>query len=283
MKRGDLIRLNKLNKEIKTSILIRTGFFLFRECTIMQNQKSRRRTLMDERIALVTGSSKGIGRDIAIRLAEVCSGVAVHYMNNRKAAEKVADRITEKGKISACFQADLTREKEAVSLVRNVEEKFGKIDILVNNFGPILVKPWEEVTSYEWELVFRANLLSSLHCTKAVLPGMRKREWGRIVNLGYSRVEQLAAFSTITPYAVAKTGLLILTRSVAASEASAGITVNMVSPGLMKGGILPESRDIPRGRLGKFKDVSRAVMFLASDEADFITGTNLIVAGGWKI
>ncbi len=238
---------------------------------------------MDERIALVTGSSKGIGRDIAIRLAEVCSGVAVHYMNNRKAAEKVADRITEKEKLSACFQADLTREKEAVSLVRNVEEKFGKIDILVNNFGPILVKPWEEVTSYEWELVFRANLLSALHCTKAVLPGMRKREWGRIVNLGYSRVEQLAAFSTITPYAVAKTGLLILTRSAAASEASAGITVNMVSPGLMKGGILPESRDIPRGRLGKFKDVSRAVMFLASDEADFVTGTNLIVAGGWKI
>ncbi len=238
---------------------------------------------MDKRIALVTGSSKGIGRDIAIRLAEVCSGVAVHYMNNRQAAEKVVDRIKEKGKHSESFQADLTKEKEAVSLIRNVEEKFGKVDILVNNFGPILVKPWEQVTSFEWELVLRANLLSALYCLKAVLPGMRKREWGRIVNLGYSRVEQLVAFSTITPYAIAKTGLLILTRSVAASEASAGITVNMVSPGLMKGGILPESRDIPRGRLGKFKDVSHAVLFLVSEEADFITGTNLVVAGGWKI
>jgi 3-oxoacyl-[acyl-carrier protein] reductase len=238
---------------------------------------------MDKRIALVTGSSKGIGRDIAIRLAEVCSGVAVHYMIKTQAAEKVVDRIKEKGKLSESFRADLTKEKEAVSLIRNVEEKFGKIDILVNNFGPILVKPWEQVTSFEWELVLRANLLSALYCLKAVLPGMRKREWGRIVNLGYSRVEQLVAFSTITPYAIAKTGLLILTRSVAASEASAGITVNMVSPGLMKGGILPESRDIPRGRLGKFKDVSHAVLFLVSEEADFITGTNLVVAGGWKI
>jgi 3-oxoacyl-[acyl-carrier protein] reductase len=238
---------------------------------------------MDKRIALVTGSSKGIGRDIAIRLAEVCSGVAVHYMNNTQAAEKVVDRIKEKGKLSESFRADLTKEKEAVSLIRNVEEKFGKVDILVNNFGPILVKPWEKVTSFEWELVLRANLLSALYCLKAVLPGMRKREWGRIVNLGYSRVEQLVAFSTITPYAIAKTGLLILTRSAAASEASAGITVNMVSPGLMKGGILPESRDIPRGRLGKFKDVSHAVLFLVSEEADFITGTNLVVAGGWKI
>jgi 3-oxoacyl-[acyl-carrier protein] reductase len=238
---------------------------------------------MDKRIALVTGSSKGIGRDIALRLADLCSGVAVHYMNNRKAAEKVVDRIKEQKKLSACFQADLTREKEAVSLVRNVEEKFGGVDILVNNFGPILVKPWEKVTSFEWELVLRANLLSALYCLKGVLPGMRKKEWGRIVNLGYSRVEQLVAFSTITPYAIAKTGLLILTRSVAASEAAAGITVNMVSPGLMKGGILPESRDIPRGRLGKFKDVSHAVLFLVSEEADFITGTNLVVAGGWKI
>ena len=239
--------------------------------------------MMSEKIVLVTGSSKGIGRDIALRLTGLCSGVAVHYMSNRKAAEKVVDRIKEQKKLSACFQSDLTKEKEAVSLIRNVEEKFGRIDILVNNFGPILVKPWEKVMSYEWELVLRANLLSALYCMKAVLPGMRKREWGRIVNLGYSRVEQLVAFSTITPYAVAKTGLLILTRSVAAAEASAGITVNMVSPGLMKGGILPESKDIPRGRLGKFKDVSRAVLFLASEEADFITGTNLVVAGGWKI
>jgi len=238
---------------------------------------------MKDKIALATGSSRGIGRDIALKLADVTSGVAVHYKSNRKAAEEVARKIREKGKLGASFRADLTKEREATALVRKVEEKFSKIDILVNNFGPILVKSWEKVTSLEWDYILHSNLLSSLYCLRAVLLGMRKRKWGRIVNLGYSRAEQLVAFSTITPYAIAKTGLLILTRSVAASEASAGITVNMVSPGLMEGGILPESKSVPRGRLGKFEDVSSAVLFLVSEEADFISGTNLIVAGGWKI
>jgi 3-oxoacyl-[acyl-carrier protein] reductase len=209
--------------------------------------------------------------------------VAVHYKNNRDAAEKVAKKIREKGKVVSCFRADLTKEKEALVLVSKVEDKFGKIDILVNNFGPILVKSWEKVTSSEWDYILQSNLMSALYCLKAVLPGMRKRKWGRIINLGYSRAEQLVAFSKITPYAIAKTGLLILTRSVAASEASAGITVNMVSPGLMEGGILPESKSVPRGRLGKLEDISSAVLFLVSEEADFISGTNLIVAGGWKI
>ena len=238
---------------------------------------------MKDKIALVTGSSRGIGRDIALKLADVNSGVAVHYKKNKNAAEKIVKKIKEKGKLAACFRADLTKEKEALALVRKVEEKFGKIDILVNNFGPILVKPWEKVSSSEWDYILHSNLMSALYCLKAVLPGMRKRKWGRIINLGYSRVEQLVAFSKITPYAIAKTGLLILTRSVAASEASAGITVNMVSPGLVEGGILPESKSFPKGRLGKFEDISNAVLFLVSEEADFISGTNLVVAGGWKI
>ncbi len=238
---------------------------------------------MKDKIALVTGSSRGIGRDIALKLADVTSGVAVHYKNSRNAAEKVVKKIREKGKTATCFRADLTKEREALALVRKVEEKFGRIDILVNNFGPILVKSWEKVTSAEWDYILHSNLMSALYCLKTVLPGMRERKWGRIINLGYSRAEQLVAFSTITPYAIAKTGLLILTRSVAASEGLAGITVNMVSPGLMEGGILPESKSVPKGRLGKFEDVSSAVLFLVSDEADFISGTNLIVAGGWKI
>jgi len=238
---------------------------------------------MKERIALVTGSSQGIGREIALRLAKVVSGVAVHYKSNRKAASEVVKEIRNKGKLSASFQADLLKEKESSALVKKVEKKFGKIDILVNNFGPILVKPWEKVTPSEWDFILRGNLSTALSCLKAVLPGMRERKWGRIINLGYSRAEQLVAFPTITPYAIAKTGLLILTRTAAATEASAGITVNMISPGLMEGGILPGKKSIPKSQLGKFKDVAEAVLFLISEEAHFITGTNLIVSGGWKI
>lgn len=236
-----------------------------------------------DRVALVTGSSRGIGRSIAGTLAEVVGGVAVHYFRRRQDAEAVVREVSEKGSLGIAFQGDLNQESEARILVRNVTKAFGRLDILVNNFGPILVKPWLEVAVAEWEAVFRSNLLSALSCIQEVLPEMRKRKWGRIINIGYSRVEHLGAFQSITPYAVAKTGLLILTRSVAASEASSGITVNMVSPGLMEDGILPAAQKIPAGRMGKNEDVSSAVLFLASEKAGYITGTNIAVAGGWKL
>lgn len=238
---------------------------------------------MKEKVALVTGSSRGLGRAIALKLADFVSGVAVHYHFRKKAAGEVVKEIEGKGKKSAAFAADLTRKDEVNGLISDVKKKFNSIDILINNFGPILVKPWERVTNAEWEYILRGNLGSALYCLKAVLPGMKERKWGRIINIGYSRVEQLVAFSSITPYAIAKTGLLILTRSAAASVSSSGITVNMVSPGLMEGGVLPLGRKTKKGRLGKFKDVAEAVLFLVSEKADYITGTNLIVAGGWKI
>ena len=236
-----------------------------------------------EKIALVTGSSRGLGRNIALRLAGVVDGVAVHYENSRKRALEVVKAIGEKGKKSAAFQADLMKEKEASVLVKRVEERFGRIDILINNFGPLLVKPWQELTAKDWEYMLQGNLESAFFCLKAAIPGMKRRKWGRVINIGYSRAEQLVAFSSITPYAIAKTGLLILTRSVAASVASSGITVNMVSPGLMEEGILPPAKSVPKRRLGRFEDISEAVLFLVSEKAGYITGTNLIVAGGWKI
>jgi len=238
---------------------------------------------LDNKIALVTGSSRGIGREIAVKVADVISGIAVHYMSDRAAAQEVVKKIRKRGKQAECFRADLTKERQASAMVRKVEEKLGKVDILVNNFGPILVKSWEKVTSSEWDFVLNGNLASALFCLKAVLPSMRKRKWGRIINLGYSRAEQLVAFSTITPYAIAKTGLLILTRTVSASESERGITVNMVSPGLIEGGILPKDKSISEKKLGKFENVADAVLFLISEQAGFITGANLIVAGGWKI
>lgn len=238
---------------------------------------------MEEKIALVTGSSRGIGRDIALRIAETVGGVAVHYFSRREAALGVVETIRQKGKRSAAFRANLSSERSAALLIRRVQKRFGRLDILINNFGPILVRPWKKVTTKEWESVYRNNLLSALFCMKAALPGMRRRKWGRIVNLGYSRVEQLTAFATITPYAIAKTGLLLLTRTVAQTEAPVGITVNMVSPGLMEGGVLPKDDHVPAGRLGKYADVSSAVLFLVSEDVGFVTGTNLIVAGGWKL
>jgi 3-oxoacyl-[acyl-carrier protein] reductase len=224
-----------------------------------------------------------LGKNIAIRLADSVAGVAVHFKSDRNSAKKTVEEIKAKGKPSRAFQADLTLEDQAGTFINKVEKEFGRIDILVNNVGPILTKPWIRLNAEDWDAMWRGNLGSAFFCLKATLQGMRKRKWGRIINFGFSRVEQLSAYNEIVPYAAAKTGLLILTRSVARSVASEGITVNMVSPGLIEGGILPKNRQIPAGRLGTYDDVSSAVGFLVSDQAGYITGTNLIVSGGWKI
>jgi 3-oxoacyl-[acyl-carrier protein] reductase len=238
---------------------------------------------MSLRIALVTGASRGIGREIALRLAEDVSGVAVHFLERREEAQEVAAAIRQKGKLSAVFRADLTKKAQAAGLVRKVEEKFSQIDVLVNNVGPLLVKPWDQLDVSDWEHVFRGNLLGSYFCLKSVLPGMRTRKWGRIVNIGYSRAEHLGSFPTIVPYAVSKTGLLVLTRTAAVSEAGHGVTVNMVSPGLMKGGVLPRTANFSESQVGSPADVAEAVAYLASDRASSVTGTNLIVSGTWKM
>lgn len=238
---------------------------------------------MSLRIALVTGASRGIGRAIALRLADDVSGVAVHFCSRREEAQDLAAAIRAKGKLSAVFRADLTKKTQAAGLVKKVEERFARIDVLVNNVGPFLVKPWDQLDVSDWERVLRGNLLSSYFCIRAALPGMRRRKWGRVVNIGYSRAEQLASFPTIAPYAAAKTGLLILTRTAAAAEAANGITVNMVSPGLIKGGAMPQVRNLPETRIGTVEDVAEAVAFLASDRAATVTGTHMVVAGTWKM
>ena len=238
---------------------------------------------MSLRIALVTGASRGIGRAIALRLAEDVSGVAVHYFSRRDEAQELAAAIRGKGKLSAVFRADLTKKAQAAGLVKKVEERFARVDVLVNNVGPFLVKPWDQLEVADWERALRGNLLGPYFCMKAALPGMRKRKWGRVVNIGYSRAEQIGSFPTIAPYAVAKTGLLTLTRTAAVAEVGNGITVNMVSPGLIRGGALPQARTITESQLGTFEDVAGAVAYCASDAAAAVTGTNLIVSGTWKM
>ncbi len=238
-----------------------------------------------QRVALVTGSSRGLGRAIALRLADedAVSGVTVHYRSDREAALEVARLVRAKGKRSTVIWADLNQEKHCGRMVRTAEQRLGRVDILVNNFGPFLVKPWDAVTSAEWQKIHQGNFLSGLPCLTAALPEMRARGWGRVVNIGYPRVEQWAAFPGILPYAAAKAALLLLTRTAAAAEAGSGVTVNMVSPGLLRGGRLPAGKKIPKGLIGERSDVAEAVAYLVSDRAAAVTGTNTIVAGTWKL
>ena len=234
------------------------------------------------RVALVTGGAKAMGRAIALALAPQVSAVAVHYRGSAKEASETVAGIERLGRRAAAFGADLTEESRAADLVRSVEEAFGRLDVLINNVGPFLVKPWLELTREDWDAMLKSVLESAYFCMKAALPGMRKRGWGRVINIGYGRIERLGSFPTILPYAVAKTGLLVLTRTAAVSEVANGITVNMVSPGLIEGGILPAGK-IPLSSIGTIADVARAVAYLASDEASAVSGANLPVAGTWKM
>ncbi len=240
---------------------------------------------MKQRVALITGAGQGIGRQIALRIGhdETVETVAVHYRKNLAQAQAVAAELRDMGKEAACFRADLEKKSQAAGLVKKIEDKYGRLDILVNNVGPFVVKRWDDLDVSDWEKALRGNLIGSYFCLKAVLPGMRARKWGRVVNIGYSRAEQHTAFPTILPYAAAKSGLLLLTRTAAVSEAPNGITVNMVSPGLIKGGSMPRIKDLEESRIGTAGDVAEAVCWLASDAAAAVTGTNTIVAGTWKM
>ncbi|MCP2520163.1 SDR family oxidoreductase [Candidatus Aminicenantes bacterium AC-335-K20] len=236
--------------------------------------------MLEGKVALITGANRGLGKEISLALAKRGASIAIHYFKNRNLAESLKKQI---GKNAEIYHADLMDEKEIFELVRRISAEMGEIDILINNFGPFIYKKWEEISFEEWDYIIRGNLNSAFICSKAVIPGMRRKKWGRIINIGYNRVEQIVAFPNITPYAIAKTGLLILTRTMAKTEAPYKITVNMVSPGLMEEGIKPEEFEIPMGRYCSFEDVIEAIIFLISDGANYITGTNIIVGGGWKI
>ncbi len=235
------------------------------------------------KVALVTGSTRGIGHAIALTLAECGARVAIVGRDAAK-AEDVAAQI---GGGALGFGCDVSVPGEVTALVAAVEERCGSLDILVNNAGITRDNLMLRIKDEDWDAVINANLRSAFVATRAASRGMMKRRWGRIINI--TSVVGLMGNKGQTNYAASKAGLIGLTKSVARELASRNILCNAVAPGFietdMTAAMAPEARtamsqEIPLERLGSPSDVARAVAFLSSDSASYITGQVLVVDGG---
>ena len=243
--------------------------------------------LLDGKTALVTGASRGIGRAIALCLAAEGARVAINYAGNVKAAEEVKASVEAAGGTAILCQADIADSAAVEAMISDVVKEFGAIDILVNNAGITRDALLMRMKDEDFAKVLDTNLKGVFYCTKAVSKLMMKKRSGRIVNM--ASVVGLVGNAGQTNYAAAKAGVIGFSKSAAKELASRGITVNVVAPGFigtdMTAG-LPESvkekmlTDIPLGRMGEPEDVANAVLFLASDQASYITGQVVNVDGG---
>lgn len=243
--------------------------------------------LLKEKTALVTGGSRGIGRAIALALAEAGADVAVNYRNSAEAAHQICATARLLGVRARAYQADISQPDQARRMAEEVCDHFGPIHILVNNAGITRDKSFVKMTDMMWDEVIHLNLSGPVHMTRAVLPGMLASGWGRVINVA-SIVGQTGNFGQAN-YAAAKGGLIAFTKTVARETARKGITVNAVAPGFidtdMTKHLAHETLEgvkvaTPMGRLGQPEEVAAAVVFLALPTASYITGQVISVNGG---
>ena len=239
------------------------------------------------RTALVTGASRGIGRAIALALAEEGADVAVNYMASDAAAREVAEQIQTLGRCALLAQADVGDFPDTFRMAQEVLKEFGHLDILVNNAGVTSDKTFARMDHASWRKVLAINLDGVFNCTKVFIDQMVNQNYGRVVNIT-SVIGQIGNFGQAN-YAASKAGVAAFTKSLAKELAGKGITVNAVAPGFIETEMMqaiPEKvkarllDQIPLKRFGRAEEVARAVVYLCSEDGDYITGAELSINGG---
>jgi len=248
---------------------------------------------LKDKVAIITGARRGIGRSIALKMAEAGAKVAVTDIDEKE-CQLVVDEIKKMGGEGLAIKVDVTKKDEVENAVKKTIEKFGKLDILVNNAGICWpLKPLTELTEEEWNKIMDINLKGYFLCAQAAVKEMAKNKWGRIVNIAsIASGGQGFGFSNISHYVATKGGVIGLTESWADEFAPLGINVNAICPGIIRTAMVdpfladPKAEEgflarIPKKRLGKPEDIAAAAVFLSSEEADYVTGAALVVDGGY--
>ena len=245
---------------------------------------------IEGKAALITGGSKGIGRAVALRLAEKGVKVAVNFNTSAEAAEEVATAIKEKGVEAMTVQADVGRVEQVTEMMDKVNDAWGHVDILVNNAGIIDDTLMVRMSDEQWDTVIATNLNGTFYCSRAVLRTMLRQRWGRIISIG--SVVGLRGNAGQVNYAASKAGIVGFTKALAKEVATRDITVNTVTPGYISTDtvdVLPQRlKDkiltwIPQGHFGEVDDVAHLVAYLAGKNAKYVTGQVISVDGGLAI
>ncbi|MFC2079018.1 SDR family NAD(P)-dependent oxidoreductase [Candidatus Bipolaricaulota bacterium] len=232
--------------------------------------------------ALITGSTKGIGLSIATELAARGLIPILNYHTDDEAADRALSTITDICSKARVIQADVTTEAGVQFLFETVL-RCGDVEVLVNNVGRFLYKPFLDTSLSDWNGILSSNLFSAVLCCQQVLPSMRKRRRGHIINIAAMHADRIRARPNTLPYAIAKSGIVQLTQTLAKTEGPYGIRVNAVCPGFIAGGehtTTKHSSKVPLGRLGQSEEIAGVVGFLVSKDAGYVTGAVLNVHGG---
>ena len=244
---------------------------------------------MNSKVAVITGGAKGIGRAVALDLAERGWTVAICYRTSAREAGKVIDGVKQSGGSGIAVHCDVSEAEAVVAFVQRVHREFGRIDALINGAGPYHRVSLLQESNAGWHDMFDNNLHPVFYLTQAVLPIMKAQKWGRIVSFTMANAEQLIAQPQLTAHYIAKVGLLALSRSFAKLIAADGITMNCVGPGFIDSGSAPKEelermiRMIPAGYVGSVGDVVSAVRYLLSDEARYVNGAHIQLSGAWGV